>query len=171
MLITPFSCDWSAFMANGIVITLTFSSLSNFLRCQRIMVPSSEEDAHLFSLVTSVMQTWVIGPLWTFYADWSFLVCFPIFHSLTSPSEPPEIMLSQSLVEQRQVTPPNVLSPGLWASLMIQKSFPLYGRKALIFPSVHPEMRLLPSDMKSTQLLFAKSFWLPWASSILRSSF
>lgn len=39
-------------------------------------------------------------------------VCVPIFQILTSPSMPPEMILWQSLVRAREVT------PWLWASLM-----------------------------------------------------
>ena len=144
--------------------------MRSFYSFQIIIVPSSDEDAHMVSF-GSTMHTDVTGPLWTNYPDWSFLVYLPIFHRLTCLSVPPVSIFSPSNVVQRHVTPPKSLLPGLWASLMIQKSFPLYGRNDLILPSVHPETRLFPSAMNSTQLHWAKSYSLPYINSILKSSF
>jgi hypothetical protein len=47
--------------------------------------------------------------------------------------------------------------PLLCAFFIAHKSLPLYGRNALIIPSVQPEIMLLPSCIISTQLLIANS--------------
>jgi hypothetical protein len=61
--------------------------------------------------------------------------------------------------------------PLLCAFFIAHKSFPLYGRNALIIPSVHPEMILFPSCIISTQLLIAYSNSLDCANSILSNGF
>jgi len=70
----------------------------------------------------------------------------PTCQRRNSPEEEPESKREQSTEVERQRT-----LKSLWASFIKYSNFPDCGKKALIFPSDHPETIDLPSLMKSMQ--------------------
>lgn len=112
------------------------------LRSQMIHEPSPLADtAWELSLLIWMDHTLLRCSLREVYMTW---VCFDNFHILIYPSAPPEIILVPSEVAVTAV------HPWLWASLMTKSNFPDWGRKALIFPSLQPDMIDFPSCIKNT---------------------
>lgn len=112
------------------------------LRSHIMQEPSPlAETAWLLSLLIWIDQTRLLCYLSEASMTW---VCLVIFQILISPSAPPEIILFPSFVAVTDV------HPWLWASLITYSNFPDCGKKALIFPSLHPEIRDFPSCIKNT---------------------
>lgn len=81
----------------------------------------------------------LIDPRWSFKDASSIWLVFPMRQILTRPSAPPLMILELSDEHARDVT-------DFWcASLIVYMSFPLWGPNALILPSLHPLMIVLPS--------------------------
>lgn len=113
-----------------------------FLRSQIIHEPSPLAlTAWVFYLFTYIDQT---CPRCSFNEASITWVCFVILQILIYPSAPPETILCPSDVAVTEV------HPWLCASLITYNNLPDWGKKALIFPSDHPDMIDLPSCIKNT---------------------
>jgi len=93
-------------------------------------------------------------PLCSFREASSVWLCLPSFQILISPFIPPETSFPPHIVAARAVT------PLVWASLMVKRSLPDWGRKERTLPSCHPEKMLLPSLMNPRQKHSRLGTWI-----------